>query len=145
MKKQENAYFTVEAAMVMPIVIFVIILLIYLVLFQYNRCLMEQDMGALALKGCSMQEDDKEALMQTLGYYANKTDKHKYVMWNMSDAEIKLEAGNIEVTQKGELNFPFSNFMGKIDSRWNATAAYKNQRINPVYYIRMYRKVTGGK
>lgn len=145
MKKQENAYFTVEAAMVMPIVIFTIVMLVYLLFFQYNRCLMEQDMGALALKGCSIQEDDKEALMQTLGYYANKTDKDKYVMWNMNDAEIKLETDKIEVLQKGGLIFPFSGFMKEVDTRWDTVAVYKNQRINPVDFIRMYSKLTGGR
>lgn len=55
MKSRENAYFTVEAAMVMPIVVFVIALLIYLGLFQYDRCLREQDMGMQTLRSTENQ------------------------------------------------------------------------------------------
>lgn len=144
MKKRKNAYFTVEAAMVMPIVVFVIVWLLYLALFQYNRCLMEQDVGWLALKGCSLQETDKDALMQKLWYYADQTEDDKYVMWNMEDVQITLKAGNIMIMRSGELYFPFADWMRNTEEYWNATATYKNQRVNPVDFIRMHRKVTGG-
>ena len=147
MKKAENAYFTVEAAMVLPVVIFAIVLLIYLAFYQYNRCVMEQDMGWLALKGCIEGEADKEILIGILDNYSNTLNENKFMMWKMSDVEIKLERENVEVTRNGELHFPFSGFGGndKVGNYWTTTAVYKNQRINPVDYIRIYRKITGGK
>lgn len=49
--EKKNAYFTVEAALVLPIVIAALLFVIYMMLFQYDRCLLEQDMGAIALWG----------------------------------------------------------------------------------------------
>ena len=47
-RKNYKAYFTVEAAVLYPIVLGVIVLMTYLLFFQYDRCLLEQDMGRAA-------------------------------------------------------------------------------------------------
>lgn len=145
MKNNENAYFTVEAAMVLPIVLGVIVLLIYLVLFQYNRCLMEQDMGALALKGCMSCEEDKEALLRELKGYADELYQEKYIAWEQDDVKIELSGNEVEVSQKGLLKFPFAGWVGgNISSGWDAGITYTNQKVNPVDYLRAYRKLKGG-
>ena len=48
-RKNYKAYFTVEAAVLYPIVLGVIVLMTYLLFFQYDRCLLEQDMGRAAV------------------------------------------------------------------------------------------------
>lgn len=142
---RENAYFTVEAAIVLSIVICVIAFLMYILFFQYNRCLMEQDAGVLAVKGCSIQEDDKDALMLALMQYEDKIYREKYIAWDLSDMEMKLEGGTIEVAWQGELKYPFFGVsIGNIGNRWHTTASYENHRMNPVGFIRIYRKLTGG-
>lgn len=143
--EKENAYFTVEAALVLPIVIGVILFLIYSVFFQYNRCLMEQDVGALALKGCSIQADDKSLLMLQLEEYADNVYEKKYIAWGKSRMEIKLEGRNIQVIQRGKLKFSLGSLLlGETEKNWDTTAEFENQRIDPVGLIRIYRKITGG-
>ena len=147
MKKQrQNAYFTVEAAMVVTITVCVIVLLIYLVFLQYNRCLMEQDVGALALKGCTILAEDKEELMQELKWQEGKVNRKKYIMWKKSKTEIELIGGNIKTSGSGKLRIPFGNiYSGKDKNYWKVSVAYENQRIDPVSSIRLYRKLAGGK
>ena len=41
--KRVSAYMTVEAALIIPIVMGSILFVVYMMLFQYNRCLLEQD------------------------------------------------------------------------------------------------------
>ena len=145
MIKEKNAYFTVEAAMIFSLVIFVNVLLIYLGIFQYDRCLMEQDMGFLVLKGCTIQEDEKERVMQKLQYYVDKVDKEKYIMWKEESMGIRLEKGTLQIEQCGSLYFPFTGmWQGNSQSLWKTTIKYENQRVNPVSVIRKYRKLTGG-
>ena len=53
MKKHKGsieAYFTVEASLVMPVVIGSVIFVICFLLYWYNRCLMEQDLSVMAVK-----------------------------------------------------------------------------------------------
>lgn len=145
MTKEKNAYFTVEAAMIFSLVIFVNVLLIYLGIFQYNRCLMEQDMGFLILKGCAIQDNEKDGVMQKLQYYADKIDKEKYLMWKEESMGIRLEKGTLRIEQCGSLYFPFTGMWeGDSESHWKAKIKYENQRVNPVSVIRKYRKLTGG-
>ena len=60
--RERNAYFTVEAALVLPLVTGAILFVIYTMLFQYDRCLLEQDIGALALWGSLAEASDTAQL-----------------------------------------------------------------------------------
>lgn len=51
MHKELNGYMTVEAAFVMPIVLFLYILIILCGFFLYNRCVISQDASLLTLRG----------------------------------------------------------------------------------------------
>lgn len=145
-KQRQNAYFTVEAAMVVTITVCVIVLLIYLGFFQYNRCLMEQDMGALALKGCTILAENKEELMRELKQHEGKINWKKYIMWKDVKTEMELAGETVKVSGGGILKIPFRNiYGGKEKNRWRVSVTYENQRIDPVSSIRLYRKITGGK
>ena len=65
-RKNYKAYFTVEAAVLYPIVLGVIVLMTYLLFFQYDRCLLEQDMGRAAVRSGSRWMQKKEELAQIL-------------------------------------------------------------------------------
>ena len=58
-RKNYKAYFTVEAAVLYPIVLGVIVLMTYLLFFQYDRCLLEQDMGRAAVRSGSMDAEKR--------------------------------------------------------------------------------------
>jgi len=62
--RNRNAYFTVEAALVLPVVIGAILFVIYMMLFQYDRCLLEQDIGGIALWGSIVEASDTAELEQ---------------------------------------------------------------------------------
>lgn len=65
-RKNYKAYFTVEAAVLYPIVLGVIVLMTYLLFFQYDRCLLEQDMGRAAVRSGSRWMQKKEELNRQL-------------------------------------------------------------------------------
>ena len=54
-RDMERGYFTVEAAMIFPFVMGVILLVIYMWFFQYDRCLMEQDYALITVLGTEKQ------------------------------------------------------------------------------------------
>ena len=77
-RKKIEGYFTVEAAMVLPIVIAVILMIIYMWFFQYNRCLMEQDTAILALRGSILQAEEKEEVFSFVQAQYQERNKEKY-------------------------------------------------------------------
>lgn len=145
MYRNTGAYFTVEAALIMPMVLGTVLLIVYLMFFQYDRCLMEQDLGALMLKGVVFQAADNEQRMKELKMQECEIDRNKYIAWEVEEAELKLERSRIYVKQRGYLQFPFRgwNFWGE-NSIWETEIVYENAVRSPTSIIRKYRKLTGG-
>ena len=144
MKRKVQAYFTVEAAMIIPVVISVILFIIGLWFFQYDRCLLEQDMGALALKGSAMNAEDKTEAAEQVKDWQSRISRDKFVLWNQKDMEIKLEKDTIAVRGSGELEFPFAGMDFWGNAVWRAQARYENHRIDPALFVRNYRRIVEG-
>lgn len=140
-----RAYFTVEAALVLPIVMGVILLMIYLWFFQYDRCLMEQDAGILALRGTTIEAPNNQERVRLLTKEARQIYGDKYVAWEGGKEAISIQEGKMRVKKAGRLRFPFQGLQfwsGK--DVWEAEALYENQLLSPMSIIRNYRKITGG-
>jgi len=142
MNRKVNAFFSVEAAMVMPLAIAAILLAVSLFILQYDRCLTEQDMAAQTLKAAAVEAATTEELnekiqMQTAGLYRNK-----YVAWDVIMLEVKMKKGIIEAVCEGKFRFPIPdwNFWNG-EKIWTVRTEYKAHRINPVTFIRNCRKV----
>jgi len=125
-----KGYFTVEAALIFPIVLWIYLMLIELVIFQYDRCIQEQDIGILAFRGALMLEEEKEQVLRTL--QENNIYKDKYVLFQQDAPHILLDKNRISVKGEGIL---------MADIALTAKASYENERINPVIFIRTYRKL----
>lgn len=135
---------TVEAALLFPIILGVILLVICLLFFQYDRCLMEQNTGVLAMRGCTFQMSDKKALVSELLSVSRQRDEC-YLAWEMKEADICFKGNEISVCRKGYLKFPISGIWdGQTGMQGKWEAQYRNYRICPVHFIRNYRKITGG-
>ena len=145
--ERHNAYFTVEAALVLPLVISVMLLVTYLFCFQYDRCLLEQDMGGLALWSsatASGYTEDTKDLNMLLTQRATDVYQGKYVAWKNTNVEIRLEKNQISVSGSGELTFPIPEWnLWNDSSRWETKINFQNSRRSPVFYIRQYRKLKG--
>ncbi len=143
--KKTDAYLTVEAVLVLPVVLAVVVLVIYLWFFQYDRCLMEQNMGKLALRGCSLQVTDKKELAQTLYRQSEQIDPESYLAWDAAHAEITLKGNQVNIRQEAFLKFPFQGLaFWRGDAGWKTAAEYKSRRIAPMTFIRNCRKIMGG-
>lgn len=144
MTKQENAYFTVEAALVFPMVLAAMMMIVYLFLFQYNRCLLEQDMGLLALYAVTTEASDKEASLQKR---IGEIYLDKYVLWKMQkkDISVALEGGFAKAQGTGGMNLPLSGitlFAGERTE--NVKYECKLTRTEPVAVMRLSKKIRGG-
>ncbi|MCM1064630.1 MAG: hypothetical protein NC420_09220 [Eubacterium sp.] len=144
-KVKMNAFFSVEAALVVPLTVSAILLAVCLFTFQYDRCLMEQDVAAQAVKAATAEARTGEELeekirAQTAGLYRNK-----YVAWDLIMLEVKMEKKIIEAVGKGEFRFPVPGWnLRNGEDIWSARAGYKAHRISPITFIRNCRRITGG-
>ena len=144
-KKSCEAYFTVEATFILPLVMSAILLEIYLFCFQYDRCLMEQDMGNLVLwcseirlENADTVEKQKEKIKSQTG----EIYRDKYIAWELTGVDVQLENNRISVIGSGQLIFPVPgwNFWNSINI-WEDEVIYESRSISPVFYIRQLRKL----
>lgn len=144
--RKTTAYLTVEAALVLPMVMGFVMLTIYLLFFQYNRCMFEQDIGALTLRGDGAWVEDKNGLLEEMQNQAAQIDYEKYIAWQLGKISIRLEGNYTYVEGDGNVLFPFEGFMmGEDDSAWRIKVTFRNQRVEPVAFVRNWRKWMGGK
>lgn len=143
--KKFDAYLTVEASMMLPIVIAVILLTIYMLFFQYDRCLMEQNAGKLALRGCTLQLADGQELIRQLTVQSQEKD-NRFLAWNMEEIQIALKRNRVSVKCSGELAFPFQGLVFWSGDRiWQSECIYENRQVQPMQFIRNCKKIMGGK
>ena len=140
MKKESDAYFTVEAAILYPIILSVILLMTYLLLFQYDRCLLEQDIGKATVLSGSKWTLTKEQLNDYMQKKALHFDEEKYIAWENEDPLWNLEKNDVILEKTGRLRYPFAD-MGTQEKYWSAKASFQVDRISPVFWLRRSRNV----
>ena len=142
-KKKLNGYFTVEAALIMPVVICVLSLLCYLGFFMCNRCLLLQDTYIIGLRG-SLEEGISNE--ETAAYVLKQGDGilPKYYAVSGIDKNVKVEMREISVTLCCKMKVPFA-FQAweeeKMSNVWEMREEKKIDRTKPVDFIRACRKV----
>ncbi len=145
--RERNAYFTVEAALVLPMVTGVMLFVIYTMLFQYDRCLLEQDVGALALWGSLAEASDTAQLEQKVQVRMSELYREKYAAWRITRLDASLDRNRFLAEGAGRLTFPVPGWnFWNADNVWEASASFGYSRLSPVTFIRLchrFREETG--
>lgn len=114
----------------MPVVLTGIALVMYLLIFQYDRCLLEQDTGVLALRGSAIQVEDSRERIRLLEQQAVQQNEQKYLMYDGGEAVMRLEKGVLTVEREGCV-------LGK---NRKIKAVYSHHVLSPVTFVRQYHK-----
>lgn len=133
-----EGYFTVEATLIMPIVLYVCVFIIYTGFYWYDRCLMKQDAYRAALAGSSIYRDDNQKVYNTVADTIARLAEDKYIA---TDYTIVITVqSKVNVTISGQIAMPFrglAKLLGK--EKWEILENAESKCINPVVFIRMCR------
>jgi hypothetical protein len=141
MVKEQNAYMTIEATLVLAIVFGIQLLGIYLFVFQYNRCLLTQDAERLVVLGVSERGEPKEALGVYLQKKANEIYREKYLACNISGMEIALDGNAVSVSLKGEMTLPvFGIEISPEENAKEIATERKAERLSESVFLRLIKK-----
>ena len=129
-----KAYFTVEASLVMPIVIGSIVFIMGFLLFWYNRCMMEQDLSMLTVKGSQVNIDDPERFLGELRDWQRDNFSEKYYGWAREGITYSRERNVIRLNEKGKM------ILG--DRIWKAEVTGSALRMNAASFLRTCRRTS---
>lgn len=139
-----GGYFTIEAAMIMPVVLGIVIFVMRIWFFRYDRALQDMDTCAVVIR-CMEQQDldaDEKAsyiIEQMQGRY-----KEQYIAWNFGDISVSCRGDSVSCTVTGS-----SGSVAGISGLWDApdtmSASSERERtvLPEVFVIRTYRKALG--
>ncbi len=128
--------------MLFPFVMGVVLLVIYMWFFLYDRCLMEQDYALITVLGTEQQglkPAERVEYIQSLisGLYTDE-----YYAWRMTDPKIRFEKGNVSMIIEGSLEFPFYGLSFWSDDHiWESGAKREGTVIDKAFGIRTFRKI----
>lgn len=140
-KKDLSAYMTIEAGLLFPIFILVLVIILYLILFKYNEVTAFQNVAIAAMYGkdFSYTEEEKDKLVERMYGILEKLNDNQYLAFSTFEQKVKLEKSDIMISQSGSMKIPFIN-EDMVDKLLLSEKVIVDTK-NYIFYIRQMRKV----
>ncbi len=145
LKRREKAYFTVEAALVLPMVILFTTVMIFMAFYVHDRCIMEQSAYEAALRGTGNNiKDAQEAYKEAQLAAGRLTDERLFAIKNFTYS-VAVTADIVRVAYHCEINMPLLSWLGEyVDAlNFSIDAAGEAKRLRQVQEIRFFRTING--
>lgn len=117
--KQEEAYFTVEASLIMPIVLLSTVMMIFLAFYSYDRCILECSAYEAAMRGTgghlSSAREAEEAACAAAGMLVEE----KLFAIHDLQYQVKVDANKVTVRYHCTVNMPLLTWLSEYVSGIN--------------------------
>ena len=139
----EAAYFTVEAALILPTVMLFTIMMIFLAFYSYDRCVMEHCAYEAALRGTGSQISSATEAETTARIAAQRLVEDRLFALQDFSYEVSVDAKEVTVTYCCEINMPFITWLGEYVTNIDMTIKVSRsaKRLNPTRTIRSFMSI----
>lgn len=133
-KYRLSGSYTIEASFLFPMIMAVIVVILYLMFFVHDRCVMNAAADAAALRA-SQPDVAKSGVYQTVEDGIQEMLSDSLLATGSVEREIKVTSTEIKVICRGELPIPLHNIRLPIEVIGYA------KRTDPVTFIRECRVI----
>ncbi|MBO4609473.1 MAG: hypothetical protein J5696_06325 [Lachnospiraceae bacterium] len=143
-EKYRGGYMTIEAAMIMPVVLGIVILVMRIWFFRYDRVLQDMDTCAVTVRCMEQQDMDADERASYVTEQMQGRYKDQYIVWNFGDISVSCTGDSVACTVTGN-----SGHIAGISGLWDvpdtlsATSERKRTILPETFVIRTYRKALG--
>lgn len=137
-----KGYMTLEAAFIMPWVVFLFVFLIYIGFYLYDKCVLFQDAYTVCFRGSVQKEEGAE--LPYINTHMEEQFGKKYFGVGKVWGSAEQAGQEVKVYGFCRVKMPFPHFLtmaGK--DGWQIQTSAKAQVINPTKVIRKCRMVEG--
>lgn len=124
---KKKAGFTIEAAIVIPLLLFVVIIVMYLGFFLYNREALTVIASRAVLKGVQMEQDGKKTIEREVSLFVKDQMEKNLIFTESFDWEVKVTGLKVKVTLQLTQAMPFKNVTCEVTKEMS--------RIHPVSFL----------
>lgn len=135
--KKLNGSYSIEAGLLMPFIIFIIVSIIYLTFFLYDECLMQQTAYLAGLRTSYSQGSEEDYVQEALEY--GKKRQEELLAAEGVDIRASAERNKIILRCEGRVATPFGGRFFK--NAWSFKVEQRAERSRPVQLIRNCRKI----
>ncbi|MBQ6787267.1 MAG: pilus assembly protein [Lachnospiraceae bacterium] len=115
--KKMSGYFTVEAALLLPFVIMIIVFMIFLSFYCYDRCILEQCAYAAALRGSSNRfANTQEAYEEATGAAETLIEGKLFAVREVNTT-VRVSGLAVTVSYECKMNMPVGNWLSAVVSK----------------------------
>ncbi len=132
-----------EAALVLPFVTFIITMLLFLAIYCYDRCVMEQCAYEAALRGSSNRfRENTLASQEAMNAAATLTEGKLFALKDLN-YEVTVDMNRVTVSYSAQLNMPFISWIREEFGVRDFKIEVKREalRNRQVTLIRAFRKI----
>lgn len=134
---------TIEACILIPIIVMISLLVIWLGFFLYNKTLLMECAGIAAIKGSQMAEADNEILAGEAAARAEELLSQKTVAMEIQDIIVSVDYGAVTVKIRGVMQIPDAIFLFNIyqNHTWEVYAEQTAERLRSCSILRTIERV----
>ena len=142
--RSDSGYFTLEAALMLPFALGIILLVMRIWFFRYDNVLQDMDTDAVVVRASlqrdmSPEERSAYVISQMQGRY-----RDSYIAWNFGELNVRCGADNIFCETSGNAGSIASvGVFDNIASFGTCISSRNRSAPDEVFVIRTYRKVLG--
>lgn len=142
-RHDDRGYFSLEAALILPFVLGVILLVMRIWFFRYDHVLQDMDTCAVVIRASEqtdMTPDEKASYVvsQMQGRY-----KDAYIAWNFGDLNVKCSGDTVSCITTGSSGYSGGSFVYSVSGMSEAVSSRSRTSVSEVFVIRTYRKALG--
>jgi hypothetical protein len=145
-KGYEEAYFTLEASLIFPMVLLFTVMMIFLAFYSYNRCMLDHSAYTAAIIGSSNHYDDADEAADMAKYAAAVHVGDRLFAVNSLNYDVSVDAGGVSVTYHAGVNMPCESWLRRYITTFSGSdldldITRKASRIRATKTIRTWRSV----
>lgn len=142
-KKEEKAYMTIEASLILPLIIGGIIFVLYLGIFLYNSCTIKQTANIAALRGSQMKNMSQKEMETYVEKQIDELLFQQILARENIKKEIDISMGKVTVKMGTDVKMPFADLLSEKIGFWKIKGEGYANRVDPIEIIRGVRKING--
>ncbi len=134
---------TIEACILIPIIIMISLLVIWLGFFLYNKTLLMECAGIAAIKGSQMAEADNEVLAGVAAARAGELLAQKTVAMEIQDIIVSVDHEAVTVKIRGVMQIPEAIFLLDIyqEDSWEIYVEQTAERLRSCSILRTIERI----
>ncbi|MGN0289914.1 MAG: TadE family protein [Lachnospiraceae bacterium] len=142
-KKVWKGYLTVEASLIMPLLISAIIFTLYLGFYLYNVCILHQVAYTAALRGSLVKEGSNAQIEEFTDGQLKELVEDRLLAVKTMESRVQVSWNKVRVGVSISVYMPFGEWISHKVGLWTFETQAEAKRLEPVNIIRSMRTVGG--